>query len=435
MNSKPLTILIMAAACGSDVNVELRVSGGEDPPGGPSLVELRWAVTLDTDPLPSTTLMHRVEWDEDRSLLAIGHKYTWEPSSTSFVARYDVNDGALLGLVESATASFTDFDVAPDGRIVVAGNGNVAGEGEPCSNFVAWYEPDGTLVAVRPVETIDPEVVLALPDGRVAVAGRARLPDACSGAGDVGASIALLGPSGEVEWEQRLMSLGYAYRLELSASGGLLVGGNFNGVVEAGGLRADNGQKGFSPFVAELSPDGTGLWLTALTCLCTAEEMAVSASGHVFLTGPRFLEIDGVGADVFVAEIDTAGTIVGVREIEDGELVDSLDVSVQEDVLAIGGHVQSRAGIGGPMRGAFAVFFNPSGEVTDSVTMTPLEDEYSFSVAQTLALGPDGELAIAGFFNGEIDFGAGPVTGPGTTDDGNVGFVAVYRRPDLVEVD
>lgn len=97
--------------------------------------------------------------------------------------------------------------------------------------------------------------------------------------------------------------------------------------------------------------------------------------------------------------------------------------------------MQSRAGIGGPMRGAFAVFFNRSGEVADSVTMTPLEDEYSFSVAQTLALGPDGELAIAGFFNGEIDFGAGPVTGPGTTDDGNVGFVAVYRRPDPVEVD
>jgi hypothetical protein len=305
------------------------------------------------------------------------------------------------------------------------------------TDFVAWYEPDGTLVAVRPVDTIDPEVVLALPDGQVAVAGRARLPDACSGAGDVGASIALLDPSGEVEWEQRLMSQGYVYRLELSASGGLLVGGNFSGVVEAGGLRADNGQKGFTPFVAELSPDGAGFWLTALTCPCTAEEMAVSASGHVFLTGPRFLEVDGVGAgaDVFVAEIDTAGTIVGMREIEDGELVDSLDVSVQEDVLAIGGCVQSRAGIGGPMRGAFAVLFNRSGEVADSVTMTPLEGEYSFSVAQTLALGPDGELAIAGYFNGEIDFDAGPVTGPGTTDDGNVGFVAVYRRPDPVEVD
>jgi hypothetical protein len=61
----------------------------------------------------------------------------------------------LLGLVESATASFTDFDVAPDGRIVVAGNGHVAGEGDACSNFVAWYEADGTLGGSGVVEAVD----------------------------------------------------------------------------------------------------------------------------------------------------------------------------------------------------------------------------------------------------------------------------------------
>lgn len=201
---------------------------------------------------------------------------------------------------------------------------------------------------------------------------------------------------------------------------------------------ADAEPAGAGPPAAECEQ---GNWARALAASVgpQATGVAVDRGCNVLVVG-SFIEavdlgdgplVSAGGADIFVAKLTTDGETVWSRRFGGVEDEQAVKVAVSPDGgVVFTGHADGTIDFGGgPLegvgRGAFLAKLDEDGEHVFSRRFGTETYQSVEPVRITgLAVGPDGEAALKGYFDGIVDFGGGPVESAGLDDI----FVAKYDR-------
>jgi hypothetical protein len=368
------------------------------------------------------------------------------------------------------------LDTFDDGRTVVAVNGATTVLGD--SNLVRkqasvlrWYGADGSLLETRSLDASgDREAVIlvrsvvALPDGGVAFTGATTSgydPDA-SGMIVTGSAIVRLRADGTAAWTvpirddvawPDLFGLGPvddAVDLQMTRDGGLVVGGSFSGDIAIGDRHAWVGNAAF--FARVELDDGRCSWLR------TVEEvdgpahpgvMAVAESGHVIATGffDGILRMDHLSLEAptedsadFVAEIDaTDGSVLRLSLLEPlpavvGHRGDSSVSALALDgdqVVTVGGAYEASEDGAIALQGPYVARHDLGGQLLDArhMSVIPPDPLSDFGSSLAVSVSPDGRVAVGGEYEGQADFGDGPVSSEPALEHISNGFIAVYELP------
>jgi hypothetical protein len=188
--------------------------------------------------------------------------------------------------------------------------------------------------------------------------------------------VAKLSAAGEDLWIRELPTQGNGYARILAApGGGVIVALGFSGVINRGGADlASDGPTQFAQAIAAFAPDGTHLWSHVLSG-GIASSMVVAPSGDLVLLG------GGTGAGTYAGEAVLGGP--GARRFLFG-----LDIADGDFLWA---------------------------------KQYPMSSE-SIVAAGALAFDSDGNIIVAGTYNGELSWGGPPL--PEATAD--AGFIARF---------
>lgn len=185
-----------------------------------------------------------------------------------------------------------------------------------------------------------------------------------------GSTLARLDPDGEAIWSRWLESttagIGVA-AIAVDADGNLIMTGTFRGTFDLGTGPIEAGEKG-SVYVAKLDPAGEAIWARAFSPTVGVNQrgsrLAVAPSGDLVVTGAFTGTLDlgtgpltSAGEDIFLLKLDASGVTKWSERF------------------------------GGP------------GNTLDQVA--------------SVAVGPAGEIVMAGSYQGALDFGAGPLPSSG----------------------
>ncbi|MEM1033166.1 MAG: hypothetical protein AAGN82_22670 [Myxococcota bacterium] len=162
-------------------------------------------------------------------------------------------------------------------------------------------------------------------------------------------------------------------------------------------------------------------------------DVDVDSGNNLVVTGYHFGAIDfgdgplsSVGnRDLFLAKIDPQGNEVWSQQFGDASAQFGWDVMVApNDDIIVGGYFFGQVDLGGSnlisggQRDAVLARFDGAGNHLFSARFGGTQED----LARTVAAGPNGEMAIGGYFEGTIDFGGGALVSAGDLDT----FVAVF---------
>jgi hypothetical protein len=217
------------------------------------------------------------------------------------------------------------------------------------------------------------------------------------------------------------------------ASGNAIVAGEFSGTLDFGGtpLVSINSD---SAFVVKLDPGGGHLWSRSFGTLQDqhAYGVAVDDAGNVVVIGDAQGEVDfgggpvpsGGGRDVFLVKLDPAGNHLFSKCF--GDASDQYGTDVVIDAagnIILTGYFYGSVSFGGPTLtnpagsspDGFVVKLDPNGNHLFSRHVGGIEQESPTSVA----VDGGGNVVVAGFFDGTLELGGGPLVAVGSYD----GFV------------
>lgn len=239
-------------------------------------------------------------------------------------------------------------------------------------------------------------------------------PLTSSGGTDV--FVVKLGPEGEVRWSKNLGDGGdqQGARVAIAPDGTVVVASH-----EGTG---DPGSSWTSAQVIWLSPEGEELGaqpLGSVNAPVRITGMAVDPGGAVVLTGYYQGSVDFGGGpmlsagldDIFVARYEAGGAFVFARRFGDTDHqsgAGGVAVDKDGDIYLTGGYRGAVDFGGGP-------FVNEGDEDVYLVKLGPLGEtlwaqsfgDLSHQQAGPIAVSDEGRVAIAGTFEGEVDFGGG----------------------------
>ncbi|MDC0675409.1 hypothetical protein [Nannocystis radixulma] len=372
---------------------------------------------------------------------------TGNPSTTTTTA--DSPTGGLSSSSSGTTTgpeptSTTTLDVlTTDATSTSTGDpGTSTTTGEPvdplvvfdCADGVAWVRPLMGGVGVSNVSIVLDLVADA--DGNTIAVGGFNLPlnlgdGPIAPEGITDGFIAKYGPTGEHLWSRVYGGSGLRTLLsvDLDPDGNILVAGYFQETLDLGGgpLSAVNG---FDGFVAKLSPEGDHLWSKSFgnTDADHGLSIASDSAGNVVLLAHAMGAVDfgagpqGKGIVHHVVKFDPDGTLLWQRALGNDNpehLARALAIDAHDDIVVVGEFATTVDFGGGPEEpmGTSKIYvakFGPAGELKwfrKSVgEVAPLG-----GVPQVIGLGLDalGNIHMAGWFWGQIDFGGGllPWTG------------------------
>ncbi len=459
MKTTALSLLLLVAACGSDVDLELEISDPEtspvspgEPPASPPVGEL---FGYFIHPGLESSEVDYLMWADDGSLVAAGGFARADlgvgTGGDAFLARLAA-DGVPLWVREidwhealdlanqccgfdaselelkAAFTSIDSIDTFDNGEILVALNLRVAYEngefgGEWASfGFVQRYDADGALLATRGFpaadsgeEIVDISGVLALPDGGAALIGATG-----NGESRTGSVVARLDPGGELAWTTSIVSSDRVRNLAATPDGGIAFQGSFVDEVVIG-ERSAAAPSGVGVFVARVEQDGACTWIQSFDgadLLTYRGGVSVEPAGNLFVAGNFVQRMSAGGLELadsgddhghYLAELDASGEVLRLNQIEELSAVfgDRSDVqyeslSLAGDTLAIGGNVHSYA--------VFALI-DRSGHLlaAQSLSVTPPESSEGAAGSRAIAAAHDGRVAVGGFWEDMIDLGAGKV--------------------------
>lgn len=240
-------------------------------------------------------------------------------------------------------------------------------------------------------------------------------------------------------WATRFSGIGafdnaYAMSLAVDALGNSVVAGSFQRTVGFGGASLTSAGAG-DVFVVRYSPTGQHLWSQRFggTADDVAQGVAVDASGNVFVTGYFSGSVSFGGTaltavgqtDVFLAKYSPAGVHQWSRSF--GGFNPDRGYSVAVDAggnIVIAGYLVGTVDFGGgPLTSAgladtFVAKFSNAGAHQWSRRFGGASSD----VAEAVAVDGNGNVALAGYFQGAVDFGGGSLTSAG----GNDAFSALY---------
>lgn len=246
-----------------------------------------------------------------------------------------------------------------------------------------------------------------------------------AGANDI--FVAKLGPAGAPLWAK---SFGDAneqvgYGLDTDGAGNVLVTGYFNGTVDFGGgpLTGD-----YDVFVAKFDPAGNHIWSKRFGDDSDqfAQGLGVDGAGNVLVTGYFYGDLDFGGGpltgdvDIFVAKLDPSGNHIWSQRF--GDATDQYGYNVAADGsgnVLVSGYYWGDVDFGGgtlTSAGDYDVFvakFDSTGTHIWSKRFGDASQQAGYG----LAVDGVGNVLLAGYIFGTVDFGGGTLTAPGSNND------------------
>ena len=237
--------------------------------------------------------------------------------------------------------------------------------------------------------------------------------------------VVALDPNGAYRWDvTRGGTAGDEVRgLEIDpATGRLIVVGSYGGTVDfGGGPRSVKG--GTDGFVLGLEANGAYAWDTVFgsTGLDSPQRVAIAPGGNLIVTGSHTAPIDfggglrsnGGGADVFLLSLSKAGAYLWDKTFPLAGHQEGWCVATNtKGQIVVGGLFDGTIDFGGGARkaagefDAFVVGFDATGGyLWDRAYGSSLRDAIS-----GVAFDSSSDLWVTGYFEQNIDFGAGPHT-------------------------
>ena len=219
-----------------------------------------------------------------------------------------------------------------------------------------------------------------------------------------------------------------AWSVAVDASGNVVVSGYFEGTVDfGGGVLTSAGV--YDGYAAKFDAAGNHLWSKQFGDADWQENrgIAIDASGNLVITGYFEGAVDFGGGvltsagnqDVFVARLDPGGNHIWSRRFGDYHQQEGVDVALDASGnIALTGKFGSTLDFGGgPFTGTgnwdvYVVKFDSAGNHIWSSGFGGSSEERP----ERIAADASGNVAIAGAFQGAVDFGGGPLVCAGVYD-------------------
>lgn len=244
-------------------------------------------------------------------------------------------------------------------------------------------------------------------------------------------------PSGTAIWLRSYTASDYQYAegLAVDSSGAVILTGSFAGTASFGcGPLVCAGP--VDVYVAKIEPDASCIWSSRFgdTSDQRAKAVAVDATGNVIITGFFYGGVDfGGGAllsagagDVFIASFSTDGAHRWSKRFGDGsnQRANAVAVDVSGNSIVAGFYEGSVDFGGGPLMSAGGndIFLAKFGRAGAHVWSKRFGDG-SNQIAHAIAVDASGNVIVTGIFWGTVDFGGGPLTSAGEADI----FVAKFK--------
>ena len=258
-----------------------------------------------------------------------------------------------------------------------------------------------------------------------------------TGAGGMDVFVAKFSPDGEHLWSEGFGGEGedYGTSVTTDSAGNAIVTGAFCGTVDFGGGPLSAGGDDIESsdiFVVKLGPQGDHLWSRRYGDESSQSGMAIATDDldNVLFAGDISGTVDfgggeitstGSGRDAFVAKLDPQGDHVWSLGFEDQAWARAVSIAADgANNVIVGGVFTGGVDLGDGMsasaggRDGFVVALDEAGSVLWSrVLGGGGEQDY----LRSLAAGEGGGVVVTGIFSGSVDFGGGPLTSEGITDD------------------
>ena len=243
--------------------------------------------------------------------------------------------------------------------------------------------------------------------------------------------------SGEPIWSKRFGSSGKdrGWAVAVDHQGNVIVTGEFAYTVDFGGgsLAASSPYGPTSIFVAKYSPSGSYIWSKSFEVGTMADNMsygiAVDSHDNIIITGTFVEKVDFGGGrlygyasvipDIFVAKLSPTGDHIWSKIFGSVNEDYGLGVAVDDNdnVLVTGAFTGMIDFGGGPLTSAggmdaFVVKFSSTG----SHLWSKRFGSTSGDAGNSIAVDGSGNVVVAGYFQGTVDFGGGPLASAGSKD-------------------
>ncbi len=242
--------------------------------------------------------------------------------------------------------------------------------------------------------------------------------------------------TGTDQWHKGFGDAGAQTAADVAAwNGGAVICGTFTGAVDFGGGPFVSGG-GNDAFVASYDYLGGHMWSKRFGDVSpqVATSVAVDLDGNVIVVGDNSGKMDPGGGtitavgltDVFIAKYDVFGNFLWGKEAGDSKAQNALAVAAAAGRVAMAGKYQGKMDFGAGLLTAvgstdgFVAVFEKDGTAVWSKSF----GDAAAQAVKAVAIGPMGEVIIAGDNTGTIDLG----NGPHTTAGGNDAFLAAFDK-------
>lgn len=267
------------------------------------------------------------------------------------------------------------------------------------------------------------------------------------------AFVAKYSPTGDLIWVKQIggSSQQDAFSLIVDVTGDVYVTGTFYGTVDFDpgiGTYSLTAQNAFDAFVLKLTSAGDFVWAKQLKgdSEISALDIQLASDGSVFVVGEFFDEVDfdpsasvfsmtsSVGLrDAFILKLDNSGNFIWAKQIGGTGSVSGISISINtnnEFYLAGGfkgiADFDPNAGINNltslGIDDAYLAKFDTDGNLLFVIQMGGLNRSDSRSVFATT----NGQVYVAGYFEGILDLTVGGGPNTVTSNGGNDIFIAHY---------
>jgi hypothetical protein len=243
--------------------------------------------------------------------------------------------------------------------------------------------------------------------------------------------VAKLGAAGADVWSKRFGDANQqnGFRVAVDGAGNVILAGFFSGTVNFGGSLLTS-QGGSDVFVAKFGPGGAHVWSKSFGAAQEqyARSVVVDHTGNVFVTGYFYNTIDfGGGAltsagssDIFVAKLDPSGNHIWSKRFGNAGAQAGFAAAVDASGnVIVAGYLYGAIDFGGGNRvggGNNDVFLAKFAPNGDHLWSECFGDA-SDQAAMAVAVDASDNVIVAGIFQGGIDFsGANPLTSAGLED-------------------
>jgi hypothetical protein len=243
-----------------------------------------------------------------------------------------------------------------------------------------------------------------------------------------------LDPAGKGLWARQAHGNAYGSAIASDAAGNVLVAGGFDDTVDLGsGPLKSAGSS--DVYVAKYSPDGELLWSRGFggSGYQWAEAMAVDAAGNSVIIGGIHDGADfGDGyvpaagnTDFFVMKLDPSGNRLWSKQLGTAGYDYGMGVAVDaKGAVLISGSFDGTLDLGGgalKFAGDEDLFFAKLAPDGAHVFSRSFGGD-GHDQGRGIAVGPAGNIVVAGLFSSTVDFGGGPLQAKGAYD----AFLAYY---------